>query len=477
MSDGLIETPVPTPKNYPLSLETRHDRQLGENGQALLQNQWNLFNDLKGDIHFPNPIAERQNKGLPQLTKGTLVHGTSYDPETIRKIKAVGIISGELAGIPEDTETNYCADFFKIPDNMTVSGYLEWCKEDPVSDSPLKKRKPEFNYLPMQGSLTKGLAFIIDTGDPKLQPLLERDAYDPNMQDSVGKVVTQLPIPLTSPTSERMSAILCGVPSNFIDAVIVGDGLTLEEIQDVRGVMGSSVVLYNTSGKIIFSREESSTKKEREATVEINLENGKTISLPTLEVEKMTLYHGTGRSGITEFRDSKATTIGAGAYFTSEFDPASGYSLVRSAGGQDENYVVYEAEIENMRILDLTDKNTLPIFAQFMRPLINTADAQVDSLPDWPQEYKDSFHKSTARTLERINQHTLRGPKDLLLHFGSVARSALMDKGFDGIKALEGGEGWSDETNIGNHDTFVIFDPKKAKVIRELEIASDLPKS
>jgi len=173
-----------------------------------------------------------------------------------------------------------------------------------------------------------------------------------------------------------------------------------------------------------------------QGTLDVKLDNGETITFPTLEVERLTLYHGTGTSNVEEFKDSVATTVGSGVYLTSSFDAGAGYSLLRTA------------------------KN------------------RTDFPADWQQYHKDAFHRHATQALERITSGQIRGPKDILYFFGGTARRLFSKLGFDGIKALEGGEGWGEGLNnieIGNHDTYVIFDPKKVKILREVQIASHLP--
>lgn len=212
-------------------------------------------------------------------------------------------------------------------------------------------------------------------------------------------------------------------------------------------------------------------------TKEVKLPSGETLILPTLEVEKMRLYHGTGKNNIKQFMDSLATTVGAGIYMTSSFDSAAGYSILRTESELRENFKVYEGEIENMKLLDLTSPESWSLLGKIMAPEIEKVKNRTDFPLDWPQYYKDAVHRAVARALDRIKTGQIRGPSDIIgQHFGEIARRLFSKLGFDGINAVEGGEGWDDSNTIGNHNTFVIFDPKKVKIIKEVQIASHLPK-
>jgi hypothetical protein len=201
---------------------------------------------------------------------------------------------------------------------------------------------------------------------------------------------------------------------------------------------------------------------------EVTLENGEVLTLPCLEVERLTLYHGTGKSGIQEFIDSEAATVGSGVYMTSSYDSASRYGLLRTVDERN-RHSVYETEIQNMNILDLTNAESWIPLGKLMAPELEKKLQRTDFPPDWKQYHKDSYLRKAKLALERIKNDQVRGPKDILFGSAETARRKFSELGFDGIKAIEGGEGWRDDLGVGNHDTYVIFDPKKVKIIREAQ--------
>lgn len=226
------------------------DKVLSEQDTALLQSQWDLFNDLKRVVVLENPLIKRLSQGQKELPQGTFFHGTRFNLETIQKIKDSGIISGELVGNPREDETNYCADFFRVPVDMTLPEYLDWCKM-PITRGSLKTHRGEFNYLPMSGDLSWNVAFIVDTTNPLLQPLLLHDAYSPDPTMRMEGIVTELPRQLDDSPSRSTAAILVGIPSNFISGMVLSDRLTSEETSAIKTIMGDQVAMFQTPGNLI----------------------------------------------------------------------------------------------------------------------------------------------------------------------------------------------------------------------------------
>jgi hypothetical protein len=90
---------------------------------------------------------------------------------------------------------------------------------------------------------------------------------------------------------------------------------------------------------------------------------------------------------------------------------------------------------------------------------------------------KYGFVKNIENRTRMIDDNSFRSLKDLLFGVGDWARSMLQDMGYDGLMAIEGGEG-GNGLDIGKHDSYVIFDPKKVKVVEQINFASriDLPR-
>jgi len=243
-----IENNLKTQENRTLPQETIfNDKQLCSEDLLLLQQQWNVFSELRKVTILENPIKRRRQEGNPDLSQGTLIHGTSYDLEKLKKIKESGILSGELIGIPEDNETHYCADFFKVPEDMSVTQYSDWCNQLRTTPSGLKMKKGEGNRLSF-GYRSTGISFIIDASDPRLQKLLKYDAYDSDSSERMKNIINHLP---NTRNPNDTSSILVGIPSNFISGLIIGEGIKSEEVKEIKQIMGDEPIIYNSKGEVI----------------------------------------------------------------------------------------------------------------------------------------------------------------------------------------------------------------------------------
>src|SRR3989304_7265554 len=83
-------------------------------------------------------------------------------------------------------------------------------------------------------------------------------------------------------------------------------------------------------------------------------------------LKKKTLYHGSGTSGIEVFNEAEEDTVGSGVYFTSEAKAAIGYARIRA--GINGNPVIYEASVEDIKLLDLRKKENVQKVLTSLRP-------------------------------------------------------------------------------------------------------------
>lgn len=187
---------------------------------------------------------------------------------------------------------------------------------------------------------------------------------------------------------------------------------------------------------------------------------------------KKILYHGSGtpglkREGLKIWEDNRNTT-GEGIYFTSQAKDAIGYARGRSGQGRGdskgEKYpVVYECSIENMKLLDLRkDENVKKI------------------LPGWRKKLREEFNnpaiKYYAKTYISEALDAIDGGgvgsgnlQDAIHNFNQWFSDYVGSLGYDGLATLEGGEvGY-----VGEHDTYVIFDPEKVKIVKEQKIKKE----
>lgn len=208
---------------------------------------------------------------------------------------------------------------------------------------------------------------------------------------------------------------------------------------------------------------------------EISLENGEQIKLPGMHIEQMTLYHGSNIAGITSFQEAEETTIGSGVYLTSQKNAAIGYASVRSDGRIDELPLVYEANIADLDIVNLSTRDALNSFSKILGQDLSKKRKEWSSSED-ASGFINDMHRWTMvevadRTLDMIREGNFSAMRDLTFSFGHSTRELLKKEGFDGLMAYEGGEN-SRGFSIGDHDSFVIFDPTKPKIVKEEIITS-----
>jgi len=195
-------------------------------------------------------------------------------------------------------------------------------------------------------------------------------------------------------------------------------------------------------------------------------------------VKKKTLYHGSGISGIETFNVAEEDTVGNGAYFTSKAEDAIGYARIRSkreryehrADGKpvlnDSQPVIYESSVENMKLLDLRKdenlKKVLPGFADF---LLERREKRIKD----NDNVVDNYAVVLRKVINDIDSGKIRYLKEAAHQAGTAFSDYVKSLGYEGLVALEGGEG----VEVGNHDSYVIFSPEKAKVIREQKLGME----
>jgi hypothetical protein len=221
MSKQIRETPQHQLEQETQAFEQMRSR-LGDKGMTLLDGQLQTWAELNGR-QIESPLRTALVQGDTRLPKGTLLHGMGmygFSAEALESVSEKGIVSGELVGISEDSETHGCADFFRVPADMTVGDYFAWAKESVVLGNTRRQRGERL--------LTRGVAFIVDAQAEGMDKLLERDGYrDSEMADFVR--------PPSSRTAEDTAAILGGVPRGAIAGIVVGAKML--ENPEVRAVL------------------------------------------------------------------------------------------------------------------------------------------------------------------------------------------------------------------------------------------------
>lgn len=185
-------------------------------------------------------------------------------------------------------------------------------------------------------------------------------------------------------------------------------------------------------------------------------------------VKNKHLYHGSYRDDIKDLTAAEETTVGEGVYFTSEPIRAIGYARERAKLRKDfpvEGYkgkaaaVVYEALAQNLKLLDLRrPENVSRILPEFRTRL---REVEQDSKTPW------FLQMAMHEAIQQINTGKV-GPgsiKLIAVNHPQLFTEYVRSLGYDGLITFEGGDG-----DVGNHDTYLVFDPEKAKIIQRHEV-------
>ncbi len=231
----IAQSPVDTITRPYQQMESR----LGEQGMQMLDSQLSTWHELnERDLY--SPLRESLASGDPTLPEGTLLHGMGmygFSEEALAGVAEKGILSGELIGISEDSETHGCADFFRVPADTTLEDYMISAKE-PLVKGNIKTQKGERLLL-------RGVTFIVDPQAEGMDGLMQRDGYrDPEMQDFVR--------PPTSRSSEDTAAILGGVPRGAIAGMVIPEAMSqqIDRVTAIRTYFPNTPV-YTTSGQLL----------------------------------------------------------------------------------------------------------------------------------------------------------------------------------------------------------------------------------
>lgn len=210
--------------------------ELDSQRRTVLIEQINRFNNLS-ERTIDNKGLMFDDSGKVLFPSGTIIHGTSNcDPEKIVNISRTGILTGQAIGISEDVETYYCADFHRVPRDMSVEEFNSWF--------PYRDGRCPFNNLGKHS-----LAFVIHPCS-EIEELLSYDCYRVGTVngDVTGTFINYLPIP-----GNVASSILYGVPSNAISGVVMGDNLLkkCEVVKFVSDLFSQSYII-SKKGNIIY---------------------------------------------------------------------------------------------------------------------------------------------------------------------------------------------------------------------------------
>jgi hypothetical protein len=179
-------------------------------------------------------------------------------------------------------------------------------------------------------------------------------------------------------------------------------------------------------------------------------------------VKAKMLYHGSPVSGIDTFTQAEEDTVGSGIYFTSESKDAVNYARLRtkSRGKEGDLPIIYEAKIENMKLLDLRKtENLFKILPGFKKILQERR--KVENIK-WQRQ------AAIDAAIDEIDKGQVKAGelRKITFSVGLDFSEYVKSLGYDGLITYEGGEGETPE----DHDTYLIFDTEKARIVQEHKI-------
>lgn len=199
------------------------DKILNDEQEKVLTLQLKEYLRLKKlNVNNNNNFTVGENNKLI-LKEGTLIHGTTPSIETLKSISKFGILNSEYFDIKEEGETYYCADFFRVPEDMAMEDYFKFCKKSEITDEGVRRAKMESSKLPARSQ--DEIAFIINADNPDLSELLSNDPYRDNGKKAeiMKEIVNFNGIKEYYKDKQRISAVLWGIPANYISGLWVGD--------------------------------------------------------------------------------------------------------------------------------------------------------------------------------------------------------------------------------------------------------------
>lgn len=186
-------------------------------------------------------------------------------------------------------------------------------------------------------------------------------------------------------------------------------------------------------------------------------------------INKKTLYHGSGTSGIKEqgkFNTAEEDTIGSGVYFTSKEEDAIRYAKLRAERennnekrNENAEAIIYESLIENMRLCDLRKKENVKEVLKSFKKILEEELKKPDLQWVWQTVLQEIIEIINNGKVEDGNI------KEVAQRTGHMFSSHIRSLGYDGLIAFEGGEGEGFA-----HDTYLIFDSDRIKITKEYKV-------
>ena len=159
-------------------------------------------------------------EGKLVLKKGDLLHFTRL--KNAESISEKGLLTGQAFGIAEDGETFFCADFFRVSHDESLSTY-----------STSFRKNYNLSTFKMTGDYNTSIVFVVSPTTENAD-LLSFDCYSDNPNGITTKSFVNTYGLLDSNggvySNEGFSSVLYGVPSNQVSKILIGQGLLVDNI-------------------------------------------------------------------------------------------------------------------------------------------------------------------------------------------------------------------------------------------------------
>lgn len=177
--------------------------------------------------------------------------------------------------------------------------------------------------------------------------------------------------------------------------------------------------------------------------------------MKTININSKEFYYGCNISDLKVLRIAEEDTVASGVYLTSDKKVAVGYAKRRARyrGGIP---TIYTVIVSKTKFVDLTDKNTLQ---KIMNEFLEILKKQKSIAKQW---FQSETVQNSIDEINRGNYHP-GNIREITYSHTKLFTRYLISLNIDGLVCLEGGEG----EDIGNHDSWVVFDPKKVKISKE----------
>lgn len=264
------------------------DRLSTENAKRLLNKQIDIYEKVKNT----NIIKKKYEIGQPVfLKKGTILHGTYKNLEGLRKIVNEGLISSEFVE-GRLSKYKYCVSVWNLKQGIYLNDYInfysggtikyrvegiESTKVIPFSEMNnivkyttgfdkqtnwYMEQTKEARFLPSYAQNIVQIGIIFNSENKGMKELLKSDVLTQNINDEdVFEFINKDYYPQfiidrkekDDLFTNRESAILFGIPSCFIEGILVGrkyekDESTLREIKRIL----PDCYIANLDGNVIL---------------------------------------------------------------------------------------------------------------------------------------------------------------------------------------------------------------------------------